>query len=102
MRKINVLITGAASGVGQSIIRSLIYSKIKSNLNIIISDITKLNSYPIYKLKYLTIPKVEQRNSKQLFKKILIRKKINVLLFRMKEAMITGGGGYSIYLTKIG
>ena len=79
MKKINILITGAGSGVGQSIIRSLIYSKIKKNLNLFISDITSFNPYPIYGLKYIKIPKVENKNSKKILKKIITRNKINVV-----------------------
>ena len=79
MKKINILITGAGSGVGQSIIRSLIYSKIKKNLNLFISDITNFNPYPIYGLKYLKIPKVENKNSKKILKKIIIKNKINIV-----------------------
>ena len=79
MKKINILITGAASGVGQSIIRSLVNSKIKKKLNLIISDISDLNPYPIYKLKYLQIPKVEQKNSKNILNKIIIKNKINII-----------------------
>ena len=79
MKKINILITGAGSGVGQSVIRSLIYSKIKRNLNLFISDITNFNPYPIYKLKYLKIPKVENKNSKKILKRIIIKNKINIV-----------------------
>ena len=39
MNKINILVTGAGSGVGQSIIRSLKKSKLKSKLNVFIADI---------------------------------------------------------------
>lgn len=79
MKKINILITGAGSGVGQSIIRSLVYSKIRKKLNLLISDITSLNPYPIYKIKYLKIPMIEKKNSKQTLKKILIKNKINII-----------------------
>ena len=79
MKKINILVTGAGSGVGQSIIRSLTMSKLKSRLNIYISDISKLNPYPIYNFKYIKIPKVEQKNSKNTIKKILFKKKINIV-----------------------
>ena len=79
MKKINILVTGAGSGVGQSIIRSLTMSKLKLRLNIYISDISKLNPYPIYNFKYIKIPKVEQKNSKNTIKKILFKKKINIV-----------------------
>ena len=79
MKKINIMVTGAGSGVGQSIIRSLVNSKIKRNLNILISDISKINPYPIYNFDYIQIPKVEKKNSKNLINKILKRKKINIL-----------------------
>ena len=45
MKKINILVTGAGSGVGQSIIRSLTMSKLKSRLNIYISDISKREEF---------------------------------------------------------
>ena len=48
MKKLNVLVTGAGSGVGQSIVRSLLLSKIK--MNIFLADISGINPYPIYKL----------------------------------------------------
>ena len=41
-KKIKVLVTGAGNGGGQSIIRSLNLSKL--NLEVIISDIDKLNT----------------------------------------------------------
>ena len=72
MKKINILVTGAASGVGQSIIRSLKKSKLKSKINVFISDILDINPYPIYNFSYIKIPKVEQKNSKNKIKNILI------------------------------
>lgn len=77
MKKLNVLVTGAGSGVGQSIVRSLLISKIK--MNIFLADISSINPYPIYKLKYIKIPKVESKNSRKLIKNILIKNKINIL-----------------------
>ncbi len=75
MNKINVLVTGAGSGVGQSIIRSLLLSKIK--LNIMIADIDATNPFPIFNYKYVKIPKVENTGSKNKIKKILLKLKIN-------------------------
>ena len=79
MKKVNILITGAGSGVGQSIIRSLNYSSLKKNLRITISDITKENPYPVYQLKYIKFPKVEIKNSKPKIIEILKKNKINIL-----------------------
>tara|TARA_Y100001970_G_scaffold269636_1_gene362407 strand:+ start:1151 stop:2137 length:987 start_codon:yes stop_codon:yes gene_type:complete len=76
-KKIKVLVTGAGNGVGQSIIRSLNLSKL--NLEVIISDIDKLNTQIYNKNKSIIIPKVEDKKSKQWFIKNLIRKKIDVL-----------------------
>ena len=54
-KKIKVLVTGAGNGVGQSIIRSLNLSKL--NLEVIISDIDKLNTQIYNKNKSIIIPK---------------------------------------------
>ena len=77
MKKINVLVSGAGNGVGQSIIRSLKLSKL--NLNIYSCDIDKIYS-KIYKpKKFFLIPKVETKNSKS--KILSIFKKNNIGIF---------------------
>ena len=101
MKKINILVTGAGSGVGQSIIRSLKKSKLKSKINVFISDISNLNPYPIYNFSYIKIPKVEQKNSKNKIKKILIKKKINIL-FIGSEYEIYFFSKYKNFFEKIG
>ena len=77
MKNINVLVSGAGNGVGQSIIRSLRLSKLK--LNIFTCDIN-LSYANIYNpKKYILFPKVETLDS---HKKILkIFKKYNIDVF---------------------
>ena len=77
MKKINILVTGAGSGVGQSIIKALKISKL--NLNIISADINVLNAALYRTKKSLIIPKVEKKNSLGLIIKILKKNKINIL-----------------------
>ena len=69
MKKINILVTGAGSGVGQSIIKALNISSLK--LNIISCDIDYLNSGLYRTKKSLLIPKVEKKNSLKEIIKIL-------------------------------
>lgn len=76
-KKLNVLVTGAGNGVGQSIIKSLKISKF--NLNIIAADINVFSSGLYVCNKSLIIPKVEEKNSKAKFVKILKNNKINIL-----------------------
>ena len=77
MRKINVLVTGAGSGVGQSIIKALKISKL--NLNIISADINELNVGLYRTNKSLIIPKVEKKNSLNEFIKIFRSNKISIV-----------------------
>ena len=77
MKKINVLVSGAGNGVGQSIIRSLRLSKLK--LNIFTCDINSSYAKIYNPKKYIVFPKVETFNS---HKKILkIFKKYNIDVF---------------------
>jgi len=77
MKKINVMVTGAGSGVGQSIIKALKISKL--NLNIISADINELNAALYRTKKSLLIPKIEKKNSLKLIIKILKINKIDIL-----------------------
>ena len=77
MKKINVIVTGAGSGVGQSILKSLKISKLK--LNIISSDISPLNAALFRYDKSIIIPKVEDKNSLKKIINILNKNKIHVL-----------------------
>ena len=77
MKKINVLVSGAGNGVGQSIIRSLQLSKL--NLNIFSCDIDKIYSKIYNPKKFFLIPKVEIKNSK--FKILSIFKKNKIDIF---------------------
>ena len=66
MKKINVLVSGAGNGVGQSIIRSLRLSKLK--LNIFTCDINLFLFKNLQSKKYILFPKVETLNSHKNFK----------------------------------
>ena len=79
MKKINVLVTGAGSGVGQSIIKALILSKLPCK--IIPADINYLNSFMYLFKSSKIVPKVENENKalKWYFKN-LKKFKIDVLL----------------------
>lgn len=76
-RKLNILVTGAGNGVGQSIIKSLKISKFK--LNIIAADINVFSSGLYVCNKSIVIPKVEEKNSKNKFIKILLNNNIDIL-----------------------
>ena len=67
MKKINILVTGAGSGVGQSIIKALNISSLK--LNIISCDIDYLNSGLYRTKKSLLIPKFDKSIDNRLPKK---------------------------------
>ena len=76
-KKLNVLVTGAGNGVGQSIIKSLKISKFK--LNIVAADISVFSSGLYVCDKSLIIPKVEDNNSRSKFVKILTDNNIDIL-----------------------
>lgn len=76
-KKLNVLVTGAGNGVGQSIIKSLKISKFK--LNIVAADINVFSSGLYVCDKSLIIPKVEDNNSRNKFVKILTDNNIDIL-----------------------
>lgn len=76
-RKIKILVTGISSGVGQSIYKSLLLSKL--NLDIFIGDINFLNIGLCQSKKYLKLPKVEEKNSLNQIVEILKKKKIDIL-----------------------
>jgi len=77
MKKINVMVTGAGSGVGQSIVKALKISKL--NLNIISADINELNAGLYRTKKSLIIPKIEKKNSLPMIISILKKNKIDIL-----------------------
>lgn len=76
-KKINVMVTGAGSAVGQGIIKSLKLSKMK--VEIYASDISPLNAGLYFVKNSIIIPKVEKKNSLKKILNILIKKKIHVL-----------------------
>ena len=60
-KKIRILVTGAGSGVGQSIIKALKISKL--NIDIIFGDINYFNS-GLYRIKNsIIVPKVENKGA---------------------------------------
>ncbi len=85
-KKINVLVTGAANGVGQSIVKSLKISKLK--LNIIPCDIDNKNPLNYRFNKYIIFPKVENKNSLNKVIKIIKENKAKILFV---------GSEYEIY-----
>ena len=77
MIKINILVTGAGSGVGQSIIKALNLSNLK--LNIISADINVYNAGLYRTKKSLVIPRVEEKNSLKKIIYIIKRHNIKIL-----------------------
>jgi carbamoyl-phosphate synthase large subunit len=59
--KINIIVTGAGSAVGQGILKSLCQRK--SKLNLIPADISPLNAGLYFLKKFIIIPKVERKGS---------------------------------------
>lgn len=78
MKKIKILVTGAGSGVGQSIIKALKISKY--NLEVIFGDINYLNS-GLYRIKNsIIVPRVENKGTLEWYIKNLKKLKINILM----------------------
>lgn len=77
MSKIKVLVTGAGSSVGQSIIKALSLSKL--NLEVLTGDISKLSA-GLYMRQGYIIPAVEKKSSLKWFIDFFNKKKINILL----------------------
>lgn len=76
-KKIRILVTGISSGVGQSIYKSLLLSKL--NLNIFVGDINYLNIGICQTQKYIKLPKVEEKGSLRKIISILNKNKIDIL-----------------------
>ena len=78
MKKIRILVTGAGSGVGQGIIKSLKISNCP--ITIISSDISSMNA-ALYRTKEsIILPKVEEKNSLNKIIKKIIKYKINIIM----------------------
>lgn len=77
MKKINVLVTGAGSGVGQGIIKSL--QVLKKKIKIFCADINKENAGLYFNNNGLIIPKVESKNALAKLVKIIKNKNIRVI-----------------------
>lgn len=84
-KKINVIVTGAGSAIGQGILKCL--SMRKSKLNIIPADISPLNAGLFFLKKSILIPKVEQSSA---------LKKIVLLLKKIKAKGLFIGSEYEI------
>ncbi len=78
MPKIKVLVTGAGSGVGQSIIKSLNISRVKCD--VISADIDYFNAALFRTKKAIIVPKVESKGALTWYLKNLKKLKIDVLM----------------------
>ena len=78
MKSVRVLVTGAGSGVGQSIIKALRISKVP--LKIFSGDISPLNAGLYRTDKAILIPRSESKNALKWYLKKLKKLKINVLM----------------------
>ena len=76
-KKINIIVTGAANGVGQSILKSLNISNLK--LNIVPADINDKNPIKHRYSKFIIFPKVEKSNSLKTIIKIISQNKTQIL-----------------------
>lgn len=76
-KKIKTLVTGISSGVGQSIYKSLLLSRL--NLDIFVGDINFLNIGICQSKKYLKLPRVQEKNFLTQIIKILRKNKIDIL-----------------------
>ena len=76
-KKINIIVTGAANGVGQSILKSLNLSNLK--LNVIPADINEKNPIKHRYSKFVVFPKVEKNNSPQKIIKIINQNEAQIL-----------------------
>lgn len=86
MKKLKILVTGAGSGVGQSIVKSLKISKI--NAKIIFADIDYYNA-GLYRVKdSIIVPKTEKPGALEWFLKYLKKFKIDVLMVGSEHDLI--------------
>ncbi len=77
MKKINVLVTGAGSGVGQSIVKALNISNL--NLNIFSADVNYLNAGLYRSKRSVIVPKVESKGAIKWYLSNLKKLNIHVL-----------------------
>ena len=86
MRTIKVLVTGAGSGVGQSIMKALKISKL--SIKIISADISELNAGLFRADKSLIVPRVENRKTLNWYIKNLKKLEIDVLMIGSEYDLI--------------